>query len=81
VKYLVNMRLIEAKGEATREGRSGVVIAEGTCRCDSEDESVAATYDGLVADHARRLKDELDTAVQFCVEDFSARMLSLGPGP
>jgi hypothetical protein len=81
VRYLVNIRLIDAKGAPTVDGRSGVVLAEGTCRCVSEDESLAATYDELVADHARRLKNELETAVEVCVEDFSSRVLALAPAP
>lgn len=35
----------------------------------------------LLADHARRVKDELDAAAQFCVEDFHSRTLSLTPAP
>jgi hypothetical protein len=73
VRYLVNIRLIDAKVD--------VVIAEGTCRSVSEDESLAPTYDKLLADHARRLKDELDGAAEYCVEDFRSRILSLTPEP
>jgi hypothetical protein len=78
VKYRVNIRLIDAKGAPTIDGKSGTVMAEGTCTCNSEDESLAPTYDELVADHARRLKGELETAVEVCVEDFSSRILLLG---
>jgi len=81
VRYRVNLRLIDAKVAHPIDGRSGAVIAEGSCACDSEDESLAVTYDQLVADHARRLKGELDTAVQFCVEDFRSRILSPAAEP
>jgi hypothetical protein len=37
----------------------------------ARNESLAPSYDKMMADHARRLKDELDAAAEFCVEDSS----------
>jgi len=81
VRYVVNMRLIDAKVPHPIDGKSGAVIAEGTCTCESEDASLAPAYEELVADHARRVKSELDTAVEFCVEDLRSRILSATPQP
>jgi len=82
VRYLVNIRLSDVKQVRPIDGTSGVVvIAEGTCSSVSEDESLAPSYDKMMADHAHRLKDELDSAAEFCVEDFRARILSLAPAP
>lgn len=79
VKYTVNIRLIDAKSRRAIDGKSGVVVAEGSCESASEDAPLAPTLEGLVADHARRLKGELDKSVQFCVNDFRTRILLVPP--
>ena len=74
VRYRVNMLLIDARVAHPVGGGWGEVIAEATCSCVSEDASLAPSYDQLVADHAHRVKSELDTAADFCVEDFRSKI-------
>jgi len=78
VNYGVNLRLIDAKIVQPIDGRSGAVIAEGTCASDSEGLG-GPTQDELLADGARRLKADLDDAAQYCIEDFRSRVLSAKP--
>ena len=75
VTYQVNLRLIDAKVVRAIDGKSGAVIAEGTCVRNSEEAPGRPTRDGLLADHARRLKDELDAATRFCINDLSVKIL------
>ena len=79
VGYRVNLRLIDAKVVRPIDGKSGAVIAEGTCTHLSEDTPRAPTYDQLLADHADRLKNELAAAARFCVKDFRSKILSVEP--
>ena len=81
VSYVVTMRLIDARGAHPVGGAWAEVIAEATCTCVSEDASLAPSYDELMADHAHRVKSELDTAAEFCVEDFRSKILPAAAQP
>jgi hypothetical protein len=73
--YSASMRLIDARAVHAIDGKTGAVIAEGTCERAPDEPSSAATRDQFLADGARRLKAELKQAEQACVHDFRARLL------
>ena len=77
VHYSASMRLIDARAVHAIDGKTGVVIAEGTCERAPDDLASAATRDQWLADGASRLKAELKQAVQTCVHDFRVRLLPL----
>jgi hypothetical protein len=81
VRYVVNMRLVDARGKHPVGGAWAEVLAQASCTCVSEDASLAPSYDELVADHAHRVKSELDTAAEFCVEDFRSKILPAAAQP
>jgi hypothetical protein len=74
--YAANMRLIDARTVHALDGKTGLVIAEGTCERSPEGAATAATRDQLLADGARRLKAELAQAVQGCIHDFRSQLLN-----
>jgi hypothetical protein len=78
VGYAVHLRLIDARVVHVIDGKKGAVIAEGTCRF-PEDASSAHARDEFLADGARRLKDELDVAARFCVDEFRTKIFKAGP--
>lgn len=69
VIYSARMRLVDAK--------SGRVLAEGGCHRVPEHTDQAPTYDELVANSAARLKQELRTAADFCINEFKSKTLGL----
>lgn len=75
VTYQVDLRLIDAKIVRPIDGKSGAVIAEGTCVRNSAEAPGRPTNDELLADHARLLKDELEAATRFCIKDLRAKIL------
>jgi hypothetical protein len=79
VRYTAYLRLIDAKFVHLIDGKKGVVIGDGTCSHIPEETPNAPTYDEFLADGARRLKHELDIAVQSCVEEFRMKVLTPSP--
>ena len=73
--YVAGLRLIDARAPHPIDGKTGLVIAEGTCERAPDDPASAATREQLLADGARRLKSELEQATQTCIRDFRARLL------
>src|SRR5205085_11230631 len=70
VIYSARARLLDAK--------KGQVLAESGCAMPvAQDADVAPTYDELVANGARRLKDELQKAAEYCAGQFATRMFSV----
>jgi hypothetical protein len=76
VRYAAHLRLIDAKVVDPIDEKKGRVIAHGVCHYRPEEASDAATYDQLLANGARRLKDELEVAARFCVDQFRSRALT-----
>jgi hypothetical protein len=75
LSYVANFRLIDAKSVRPINGKSGLVLAEGTCSRLPEAPSSCASAEQFMADGARRLKDELALATRACLEEFSTRLL------
>lgn len=67
VAYVASMCLID-----TRRGR---VMGQGTCSSVPRDKTDAPTRDELLADHAARLKAELQKAAEYCVAQFQANVV------
>jgi hypothetical protein len=67
--YSARMRLIDAK--------RGQVIAEGTCRRVPAETPDAPTYDQLVENKAARLKQEINSAAEQCVRNWSTTLLAI----
>jgi hypothetical protein len=58
------------------DGRSGKVIALAVCALPRRSMPPATTPDDLFANGSRLLKDRLQAATQFCVEDFRKKVVS-----
>ncbi len=69
VIYSAKARLIDVDNKA--------VVAEGFCSRMPESNAGAPTYDELLADQARRLKKELSTAADECIQALKQDMLVL----
>ena len=79
VRYTAYIRLIDAKFVHLIDEKKGIVIAHGTCSYIQEETPNAPTYDQLLADGAQRLKDELEVAARFCLDEFRSKGLTAGP--
>ena len=75
VHYAANMRLIDARAVHAIDGKTGLVLAEGTCERAPDEPSSATTRDQLLADGARRLKAELEQAAKTCIHEFRSQLL------
>jgi hypothetical protein len=75
VHYRAYMRLIDARTVHAIDGKTGAVIAEGTCERAPDDLSGAATREQWLADGGRRLKDELKQAERTCIHEFRSQLL------
>ncbi|HEX2672487.1 MAG TPA: hypothetical protein VHM25_16510, partial [Polyangiaceae bacterium] len=73
--YRAYMRLIDARTVHAIDGKTGAVIAEGTCERAPDDLSGAATREQWLADGGRRLKDELKQAERTCIHEFRSQLL------
>jgi hypothetical protein len=69
VIYSARLRLLDTK--------SGKVLAEGGCARVPDEIATAPSYDELLANNAERLKQELRTAAEFCVNEFRTKTLAL----
>jgi len=78
VRYSVNLRLIDAKVVHPLDGKLGAVVAQGSCTYVSNTATSGPSFDELLADHARVLKDELDAAAKDCVQDLGSQILAPG---
>jgi len=81
VGYTAYFRLIDAKTIHLIDGKKGLVIASGTCDLPSKATQSAPTYNEMLANGARRLKQELDLAAQACVDQFRATVLAVEAPP
>jgi hypothetical protein len=77
--YIAHLRLIDAKIVHFIDGKKGAVIADGTCSHSTDDTARAPSYDEFLAQKAQRLKDEIGLAARFCVDEFRAKVLTIGP--
>ena len=68
-EYSARMRLVDTK--------SGQVLAEGACSRVPEETKASPTYDEMLANNAERLKQELRSAAEFCVNEFRTKTLAL----
>lgn len=68
VIYTARLRLVEAK--------SAKVLAEGGCSRVPDHTEDAPSYEELVSNSAERLKLELATAAEFCVDEFKSKVLA-----
>jgi len=75
LQYSANLRLIDARAVHGIDGKRGLVIAEGTCESSPAVPSSAATRNQMLADGARRLRDEVEQAQQVCIHDFRTQLL------
>ena len=69
VMYSSKLRLIDTK--------KSVAIAEGFCSRFPEEDEDAPSYDELLFNNARRLKDELKISADYCVDYFKKEILGL----
>ena len=69
VIYSARLRLVDT--------RTGKVLAEGGCARVPDDASTAPSYDELLANNAERLKKELQSAAEFCANEFRTKTLAL----
>jgi hypothetical protein len=76
VKYIADLRIIDAKFIHHIDGKKGIVIAKGTCRRIPDETPDAPTYDQFLDNGALLLKKELAAAEQFCFEAFRWNVLT-----
>jgi hypothetical protein len=69
VAYNASARLMDLKSKD--------VLAEGHCEYLPDNEANAPSYDAMIADDARRLKEELRMAADFCMRKFKAEMFKM----
>ncbi len=67
VIYGAKLRMIDVKSQE--------VVAEASCSRIPEQSAVSPSYDQLLNDGAARLKSELQTAAEYCVEELKTKLL------
>jgi len=75
--YGADLRLIDARGRRPIDGKSGVVIAEGSCGYETPETTKKLTWHQMLTDGARLTKDELARAEQFCVGELEHKVLGV----
>jgi hypothetical protein len=78
VRYTAYLRLIDAKFVHLIDERKGRVIARGSCSYIPQEMPLSSAYDQLLANGAQRLKEELEVAARFCIDEFRAKLFPPG---
>ena len=71
VVYSAEARLVDLGG--------GTTVAEGRCLAEPGEKATAPTLERMLADGARRLKDELAAAAALCVEELRSSVFGAEP--
>jgi hypothetical protein len=79
VRYTAYLRLIDAKFIHLIDEKKGLVIAHGVCSHIPEEAPTSPTYDQFLANGAQRLKEELEVAAMFCIDEFRSKVLTASP--
>jgi len=69
VRYYGTLQLID--------NRTKTIVADGKCSSFLVDGKGIPTYSELVQDDAALLKEELQAAAEFCIDDYRTRILGL----
>jgi len=76
LEYSASLRLVDAKIDRVVDGKRGFTLARGRCSYSPKETPSASTYDEFLAEGARRLMDELDIAMSFCIDEFRSKVLA-----